>query len=97
MPVIKLKKPIEHDGQRWDQVDFDPTIDALEAFTASVKAGEDELVAVKRLLAEDSGIPFEIIGKLRMSDLMQLTDLAASGPFGDGSTPSQGGVASRPT
>ena len=86
MPVIKLKKPIEHDGKLWEEIDFDPSIDALEAFEAAIRDGKPEIAAMKALFAFDGDTPAEIVGKLRASDLQKLTASMSSGPFGDGST-----------
>lgn len=90
MPLITLNKPVIVDGVTWDKIDFDPSIDALEAFEKSVENGEAETTAIKAMLAFDGDIPIVVAGKLRMSDLMRFKDAMAA-PFGAGSTTSVAG------
>lgn len=67
MPIIPLKKPVTVDGVEYTEVDFDPSIDALEAYDAAIAKGETEMAAIKIMMSHDGDIPLELAGKIRMS------------------------------
>ncbi|USQ97237.1 phage tail assembly protein [Caulobacter sp. RL271] len=92
MPVITLKKPIEHDGKTYETIDFDPTVNQLERFEADVAAGGDQVPLVKAMISQAAEVPVEVVGEMRLSDIMKFAQ-AIDGPFGAGSTSSAAGGA----
>lgn len=70
MALIKLTKPVTVGDATYDEIDFDPSIDALEAYEASIKKGDPETTAIKIMMAFDGDIPIEAAGKVRMSAIV---------------------------
>lgn len=70
MPIIPLKKPVEVNGVKYEAIDFDPSVDALEAYEEAIQGGKPETAAVKILLAYDDDVPMEVVGKVRMSAII---------------------------
>lgn len=93
MSIISLKKPVIVDGKEWTQVDFDPSIEALEAFEAALANGRNETAAVRILMTHDGDTPPEVVGKIRMSDLLKVKEAMGGGPLAVGSTGSGAGEA----
>jgi hypothetical protein len=89
MPIIPLKKPVTVDGVTYESIDFDPSIDALEAYEAAMADGKTEFDAIKTLMAFDDELPKEVVGKVRMSAVIEAMKGMAN-PFGS-SPPSPGG------
>ena len=79
MAKIPLKRPVEHDGKTWEEVEFDPSLGALEDFQAAIASGEDELKAMIDMIVADGDVPREVARKIRASDLEGAQ--AAIGPF----------------
>ncbi|MDP2214780.1 phage tail assembly protein [Phenylobacterium sp.] len=69
MAKIPLKKPVEHDGKTWKEVDFDPSLGALEAFEEALASGVTEMKAMIALIVHDGDTPIEVARQLRQSDM----------------------------
>lgn len=69
MAKIQLKKPVEHGGKTWEEIDFDPSLGALEAFEEALASGVSEMKAMIALIAHDGDTPVEVARKLRQSDM----------------------------
>lgn len=79
MAKIPLKRAVEHDGKTWEEVEFDPSLGALEDFQAAIAKGEDELKAMIDMIVADGDVPREVARKIRASDLEAAQ--SAMGPF----------------
>lgn len=88
MATLPLKKPITVDGQTWTEIEFDPSLGALEDFQAALAAGADEIRAMIDLVAADGDVPREVARRIRSSDLQAIqAAMEAAGPL-EASTPS---------
>lgn len=82
MTLLKLKRPVDHDGKRYESIEVDePTVGAIEAFENAKAAGKSDTGAIVELLAVDTGMPAVAIRKIRSSDLARITE--ALGPLGE--------------
>jgi hypothetical protein len=69
MAKISLKKAVEHDGKTWKEIDFDPSLGALEAFEEALAGGVSEMKAMIALIVHDGDTPIEVARMLRQSDM----------------------------
>jgi hypothetical protein len=82
MPLLQLKRPVNHDGKRYESIEVDePTVGAIEAFENAKAAGKSDTGAMIELLAMDTGMPADAVRKIRSSDLARITE--ALGPLGE--------------
>jgi hypothetical protein len=98
MPIITLKKPVEHDGVTWSTIDLDPTLDAIQAFEEAMARGDPEIPAFKALIAADGSTPIEVAGKMRASDFANaMGEVMGKGPLAGGLPAMPAGEAWPPT
>ncbi|MDP1642711.1 MAG: phage tail assembly protein [Phenylobacterium sp.] len=101
MPKIRLKKPVEHDGKTWEEIDFDPSLGALEAFEEALASGASEMKAMIALITHDGDTPIAVARCLRQSDMeaaqagikpadpLPSSTPSSTDPAGDGGEPPQ--------
>lgn len=101
MAKIPLKKAVEHDGKTWKEVDFDPSLGALEAFEEALANGVTEMKAMLALIIHDGDTPIEVARQLRQSDMeaaqagikpadpLPSSTTPSADPAGDGGEPPQ--------
>jgi len=83
MPTITLKRPIQDGDKSWAEIEFDPSLGAVEDFEAAVRGGANELTAMIDLIAADGDVPREVARQIRSSDLVGIqAQLEAAGPLG---------------
>jgi hypothetical protein len=68
--LIKLKNPVEADGQRIETLSMRPPL--VMDVIAARKASKEEMEQDAHLYARCCGQPFEVINRLHMADFAQL-------------------------
>lgn len=101
MAKIPLKKAVVHGGKTWKEIDFDPSLGALEAFEEALASGVSEMKAMLALIVHDGDTPIEVARQLRQSDMeaaqsgikpgdpLPSSTAPSAEPAGDGGAPPQ--------
>lgn len=82
MAIIPLKRPVEHEGKSWTEIDFDPSLGALEQLQKDLLAGVPEITAMIALIVADGDVPIEVAKRVRQSDLEAVqAEIKPAGPL----------------
>ena len=96
--TITFKSKIVHDGKDYLAIEIDePTVGGIEAFEASQARKEGDTTATIKMLAIDTGLPEDVIRKIKTSDFIKISEAIA--PFVKAAAPATGdtGGSSAPT
>ena len=89
MTTVALKRPFEHEGRNYANIEIDePTVGGIEAYERSKADGNTDTTATIAMLAVETGWPEPALRKLRAGDLVAISEALA--PFvsapGNGAT-----------
>ena len=93
MATLELKKSFTVNGESVRSIEIDePSIGAVEVFEAAKAAGDTDMVAMIKMMAVDLEWPVEAVRKIKVSDLVKISEtlapfVAPAGPTGESSSP----------
>ena len=74
MKTITLSRPVEHEGKLYTEITIDePTLGAVEAYQNAIKDG-NEVSGTIAMISYDTGLPVDMIRKIRSSDFQKLSE-----------------------
>lgn len=93
MATVKLKTAVNHDGKTYESIEVgEPSVGGIEAFENAQKADKSEMSALIEMLAIDTGLPGGALRKIKVSDLLAISE--AMEPFLEALKPASGDTGS---
>lgn len=89
MTTVKLSKAVNHDGKTYEEIVVgEPSVGAIEAYENAQKAEKSEMGSMIEMLAVDVGMPADALRKIKISDLLKISEAMA--PFLEALKPASG-------